>query len=46
MAAVLRMRPYLASHSAYQAHEPSGEPAFRARQERIYEGLRLAGLPN
>jgi adenylate cyclase len=32
--------------SAFQAYEPSNEPAFRARQERIYEGLRLAGLPD
>jgi hypothetical protein len=46
MAAVLRMRPYPISLSAFQAREPSNEPAFRARQERIYEGLRLAGLPN
>ncbi len=45
IAALLRGYPNL-TLSAFQAYEPSNEPAFRARQERIYEGMRLAGLPN
>ena len=45
MAVLLRSRPWL-TLNVFQGWEPSNEPAFRARQERIYDGLRLAGLPN
>lgn len=31
--------------SRIRATEPSDDPAFRKQRERVYEGLRRAGIP-
>jgi tetratricopeptide (TPR) repeat protein len=44
LAELLRLKPeFTLSH--FKAVEPSDVPAFRAQRERIYEGLRRAGVP-
>jgi|RhiMetdeSRZDD1v2_1073273.scaffolds.fasta_scaffold01163_22 TolB-like protein/DNA-binding winged helix-turn-helix (wHTH) protein/Flp pilus assembly protein TadD len=44
LADLLRLKPeFTLSH--FKAVEPSDVPAFRAQRERIYEGLRRAGVP-
>jgi adenylate cyclase len=44
MAALRRLQPEF-TLSRFKALEPSDVPAFREQRERIYEGLRRAGLP-
>jgi TolB-like protein/DNA-binding winged helix-turn-helix (wHTH) protein/cytochrome c-type biogenesis protein CcmH/NrfG len=44
LAELLRLRPDF-TLSRFKAVEPSDLPAFRAQRERIYEGLRRAGVP-
>jgi tetratricopeptide (TPR) repeat protein len=43
LAELLRLRPHF-SLSGFKSAELSDVPAFRAQRERIYEGLRHAGL--
>lgn len=45
LAASQRVRPGL-TLSRFREVEPSDAPAFRAQRERVYEGLRRAGMPN
>jgi TolB-like protein/DNA-binding winged helix-turn-helix (wHTH) protein/cytochrome c-type biogenesis protein CcmH/NrfG len=44
LAELLRLRPEF-TLSRFKAVEPSDVPAFRAQRERIYQGLRRAGVP-
>jgi TolB-like protein/DNA-binding winged helix-turn-helix (wHTH) protein/Tfp pilus assembly protein PilF len=39
-----QMRPGF-TLSRFRAREPSESPAFKAQRQRLYEGLRLAGMP-
>ena len=44
MAAFQRLRPAF-TLGQFRAREPSDTDAFRRQRERVYEGLRLAGMP-
>jgi adenylate cyclase len=44
LAELLRLKPEF-TLSLFKALEPSDVPVFRAQRERIYEGLRRAGVP-
>ena len=44
MAQFQEMRPGF-TLSRFRAREPSDSPVFKAQRERLYEGLRLAGMP-
>ena len=44
LAELLRLKPDF-TLTDFKAREPSDTPAFRAQRERLYEGLRRAGVP-